>query len=62
MLELSEQDLEVVAGGVDEGFAPNNPLPPSDIFKTFPEVKYPGSWNGTIPNPFPPSGGGVVYY
>ncbi|OUL19023.1 hypothetical protein BV378_33770 [Nostoc sp. RF31YmG] len=61
IIELSEQELEVVAGGADESFAPN-PLPPGNIFKQLPEIKFPNSWDGTIPNPFPPTGGDVVYY
>ncbi len=60
-IELSEQELEVVAGGADESFAPTK-LPSSDVFNQFPEVKYPSSWEVAMPNPFPPSGGDVVAF
>jgi hypothetical protein len=60
-IELSEQELEVVAGGADESFVPTK-LPSSDIFNKFPEVKYPSSWEVPMPNPFPLSVGYVVAF
>ncbi|AFY34449.1 hypothetical protein [Calothrix sp. PCC 7507] len=53
-IELFEQELNVVAGGINSLESPYT-LPSSDIFKKLPEIQFPNFGDVANPSPLPPS-------